>query len=192
MITRTARIETETDVASLARAVFRVEHGRGGESLMRRGEMALLEANPSLRTKSGLVPGRRIVIPQVDGLSLTARVTDDGESIGDPAVEALAGLGGIATTFERGAKTARLRREGLLYQAGQEDVRSIIQRDLGGETAVLSRAVAATRQAQRLEDRQLETLRTALNAARDAFEAAAQRESGRPGRTDRDDTDKPR
>ncbi len=135
-----------------------------------------------------LVPGRRIVVPQVDGLTLTARVTDDGESIGDPAVEALAGLGRIATTFEKGAETARLRRERLLERANGEEVRDVVQRDLGGETAVLNRAVAATRRAQQLEDTRIETLRTALDAARDAFETFAQRGSGRPGRTEGDDT----
>ena len=185
MITRTARIETETDIASLARAVFRVERGRGSENLMERGEMALLAANPSLRTERVLVPGRRIVVPQVDGLTLTARVTDDGESIGNPAVQALAGLGRIATTLEEGAETARLRRERLLERADGEEVRDIVERDLGGESAVLNRAVAAMRRAQQLEDRQLETLRTALDAAHDAL---AQRGSGIPGRTEGDDT----
>ena len=58
MITRTARIETETDIASLTRALFRVERGRGGENLMERAQRALLAANPSLRRDSGLVPGR--------------------------------------------------------------------------------------------------------------------------------------
>jgi hypothetical protein len=190
MITRTARIETETetDIASLARAFFRVERGRGGENLMERGEMALLAANPSLRTESVLVPGRRIIVPQVDGLILTARVTDDGESIGDPAVEALAGLGRIATTFKEGAETARLQRERLLERANGEEVRDIVERDLGGATAVLNRAVAATRRTQQLENTRLETLRTALDAARDAFEAFAQRGSGIPGRTESDDT----
>ena len=67
-------------------------------------------------------------------------------------------------------------------------MRDIVERDLGAQTAVLSRAVVATRRAQELEDRRLETLRTALDAARDAFEAFAQRGSGIPGRTEGDDT----
>ena len=178
MITRTARIETETDIASLARALFRVEQVSVSENLMRRGEMALLAANPSLRNQSVLVPGRRIIVPQVDGLSLTARVTDDSESMGDSAVEALAGLGRIATALEKGRETARLRRERLLERSDGEDVRNIVQRDLGGDTGVLKQAVVATRRAQEMEDTQLEALRTALNAARDAFEAFAQRGAG--------------
>ena len=187
MITRTARIGTETDIASLVRALFRVEGGRDGEDLMRRGEMALLAANPSLRAESGLVPGRRIIVPQVEGLSLTARVTDDGESMGDPALEALTGLGQIATILENGGETARLRRERLLETTETEELRNIVQRDLGRETGVLNRAVAATRNAQQMENTRLETLRSALDAAREAFERISQRGPGRPGRTPSDD-----
>lgn len=148
---------------------------------MQRAEMALLAANPSLRTARALRPGRRIVVPQVEGLTFTARVTEDDESIGDPAVEALAGLSLIASNFGNGEETARLKRERLLELSGGEEVRDIVQRNLGGETEVLNRAVDASRRAQQLEGTRLETLRTALDAARDAFEAFAQRGSGRTG-----------
>lgn len=173
MITRTARIETETDIASLARALFRVEQGSVSENLMRRGEMALLAANPSLRNESVLLPGQLIIVPQVDGLSPTPRVTGDRESMGDLAVEALAGLGRIATTLQKGKATARLRRERLLEISDGEEVRNIVQQDLGGETRVLKQAIVATRLAQETEDTRLESLGTALNAARSAFEAFA-------------------
>lgn len=181
MITRIARIEAETDIASLARALYRVVRGRGGESLMRRAEAALLAANPSLRDERVLVPGRRVVVPQVEGLTLTTRVTDDGEAIGDPAAEALGRLSRIAETLERGVETAKLRRDHLIEQASGEDIREIVEKELRDESALLDRAVAATKREQELEETRLNSLRTALDAARAAFDAIAQRGSTGPG-----------
>ena len=182
MITRIARIQAETDIASLARALYRVVKGRGGENLMKRAEAALLAANPSLRKTKILEPGRRIIVPQVDGLALTARATDDGEATGDPAAEALSRLSQIAISLELGEETAKLRRERLLDQASGDETRAIFERNLKSSVDLLDEAIGQTKRQQDSEARRLTHLQAALDAARDAFDAIAQREANQPAR----------
>jgi hypothetical protein len=180
MITRIVRIDAETDIASLARALYRVEKGRGGENLIKRAEAALVAANPALRDEKALAPGRQIIVPQIEGLALTARVTDNGEAIGDPAAEALGRLGQIAMSLELGQETGKLRRERLLEQAGSDEMKAIVERDLEGGAELLEKAVQATARQQEAEEDQLRNLRAAVDAARTAFDIIAQRGDIRP------------
>lgn len=186
MLTRIFRIDTETDIASLARALYRVEKGRGGENLIKRAEAALVAANPALRGEKALVPGRQIIVPQIQGLVLTARVTDNGEAIGDPAAEALGRLGQIAMSLELGQETAKLRRERLLEQASSDEMRAAVKSDLDGGSELLEKALNATARQQEVEEDQLRDLRAAIDAARAAFDKIAQRGDSRPKRTQGD------
>lgn len=175
MITRIARIDTETDIAGLARSLYRVVKGRGGENLMKRAEIALIAANPSLRDPSALVSGRRIIVPQVDGLTLTARATDAGDTIGDSSAEALSRLSQIAISLQLGEESAKLRRARLIDQASSAETRKIFERDLDEGLELLDQAIGKSKQQQESEDLRLADLQKALEAARDAFDAMAQR-----------------
>ncbi|WP_370401361.1 hypothetical protein [Sulfitobacter sp. JB4-11] len=182
MITRIVRIDTETDIANLARALYRVEKGRGGENLIKRAEAALIAANPALRDEKTLVPGRRIIVPQIEGLALTTRVTDSGEAIGAPAAEALGRLSQIAMSLELGEETAQLRRERLLEQARSDEMKAIVESDLEGGSDLLEKALEATARQYETDKRQIHDLRAAIDAARGAFDAIAQRGDARPKR----------
>ncbi|WP_170332449.1 hypothetical protein [Ruegeria arenilitoris] len=182
MITRIARIDTETDIASLARSLYRVTRGRGGENLMKRAEIALVAANPSLSKAEGLEAGRRIIVPQVDGLALTARATAAGEAIGDPAAEALSRLGQIAISLQLGEETTKLRRARLLEKASGTETRKIFERELTDSVKLLDEAIVQIKKLQEAEALRLTDLSDALDAARDAFDTIAQHGANQPGR----------
>lgn len=190
MITRIARIDTETDIASLARALYRVERGQGGRNMLQRAEAVLIAANPALRKLNAMVPGRRIIVPQIDGLLFTARVTDNGEAIGNPAAEALGRLSQIDISLELGEESAKLRRERLLKIAGGEEILKIVKNDLDGGAELLETALKATTRAQEVETDKLRRLRLAIDAAKTAFDSMAQRDHLKPTRNG--DKERPR
>jgi methyl-accepting chemotaxis protein len=96
MARRTARIARERTLATLVRNLFDLENASNQDR--RRIERLVLQANPGLAQPEGFSTGRLVVVPEIEGFSVTARVTIQTSDLAGLLQEA---RGNLSQTSER-------------------------------------------------------------------------------------------
>ena len=163
----TAIIGTETDVATLARALFQGD-GEDDEAALRRAERALRAANPPLKRKRNIKAGLEIVVPDVDGLTHTSRVSAEREGPEPLVRTAVSRLDELAKRIAAGTKRARHKRESVLALTEKDGLMEAVQKTLQDQETLAAEALSRTK-----EDLDIEAERgqAILNAAELAIAA---------------------
>lgn len=164
MPTSIARIGTERNLASLARNLFVIE-GENRAEMQRRAERALLRANPQLTRPEAFVEGALIIVPNVTGLRLTARISNGETSIDGLLEQTLARLEIAARTIDDGFRNSDERRNASLQLAENEGFREGARKAFPDSLELIESAVKSLTEEERASSARARALRSAVESA---------------------------
>ena len=164
MPTSTARIGTERDLASLARNLYVIE-GENRAAMQRRAERALLRGNPQLARPEAFVEGALIIVPNVTGLRLTARVSNGETGIDGLLEQAAARLQVAARTIDEGFRNSDERRKASLRLSEDQGFRESARKAFPESLGLIESAVKSMNEGARVSSARARALRAAVESA---------------------------